>query len=148
MLASTTKKTSCCPRCRGAGTIEENVTLVGIAPLLDRPSGVNDEDWFSLPEPADEDREKTAICQVPVFKAPKRVEVERARPRAAAVEHEDPTKALGPRRRKGRLGALTVLVAAVLLGGSTGAVAAAHGDAWVPTVVRALNHVRAHVTGR
>jgi hypothetical protein len=48
----------------------------------------------------------------------------------------------------GRLGPLVVLVAAVLLGGSTGAVTAAHGDPWVPTVVRALNQVRAHVTGR
>lgn len=54
-----------CPRCQGTGIIEEDQTLMGIAPLLDRPSVVNDNDW---PEDAADPGEPTAVCAVPTFK--------------------------------------------------------------------------------
>ena len=60
-----------CPRCHGTGKVEDNGTLVGLAPFQDRPSGVNDDDWNLADQ--DEDREKTALAEVPIFMIPKRL---------------------------------------------------------------------------
>ncbi len=54
-----------CPRCQGTGSIDEQGTLIGLAPFQDRPSAVDDDGW-TLPE---EDR--TKLQEVPVFKIPK-----------------------------------------------------------------------------
>ncbi len=55
-----------CPRCHGTGSIEEQGTLVGLAPFQDRPSTVDDNEW-KLPE---DDGEATSLQEVPVFKMP------------------------------------------------------------------------------
>lgn len=58
-----------CPRCHGTGKVDERETLVGIAPILDRPSTVNDDDWGDLDEPS----EKTRLAEVPLFTVPPRL---------------------------------------------------------------------------
>lgn len=57
-----------CPRCDGLGEIEEDETLIGLAPFQDRPSAVDDTEWSKIQ--ARGDMEPTAIAQVPVFRVP------------------------------------------------------------------------------
>ena len=141
---SATKK-SACPRCRGSGFIEENVTLVGIAPLLDRPSAVNDEEW-ELPgrEPGEE---KTAICHVPTFKLPRRVDIDHALPvilrdseHALPRVHQRAEIMPGPRPR--RLGVVVALVASLALGAALGAFTGVRRSLWLPVVERAFGPQR------
>ena len=60
------------------------MTLRGIVPLLDRPSGVDDDAWEATeitkvaePPVRDDEDEKTVACEVPLFRVPARLRVER-----------------------------------------------------------------------
>jgi hypothetical protein len=145
MFASATKK-SACPCCHGTGTIEENATLVGIAPLLDRPSDVNDDEWDWPPErQAEETRgEETAVCEVPVIQRPNRGEGRRALPVIARDPEQEiarvqPRDAVLSRSKTGRLRVVGILVAAILLGSTLGAFAGIHADRWIPAIARILD---------
>ena len=148
MLASATKKSSC-PCCHGTGPIEENATLIGIAPLLDRPSGVNDDDWESVSEEeiGEPDGEKTSVCEVPTFRRPNRGDVRRAPPvlardseyEVAGVHRRD--ELLSPPKAR-RFRPVGILVAALLLGTSLGALAGTHADRWLPAVARLVAQQR------
>lgn len=148
MLASATKKSSC-PCCNGTGSIEENATLIGIAPLLDRPSGVNDDEWESVSEAEVEgaDGEKTAVCEVPTFRRANRGDVRCAPPVLAreseydvACVHRRDALLSPPKTRRFRPAG--ILVAALVLGTSLGALAGAQADRWMPTVARVFDAQR------
>ena len=159
MWASATKKSSC-PCCHGTGTIEENATLVGIAPLLDRPSGVNDDEWDSgsvrqtwstetdesAPQqaPGDASDEKTAVREVPVIKRTNRSDLRRAVPVLARDSEQEvarvqPREAILSRPKTGRLRLVGILVAAILLGSGLGAFAGLHAERWLPRFARVLD---------
>lgn len=72
-----------CPRCRGAGVVEERQTLPGIATKLDRPSFVNDDDWT--------DADKTALCEVPIFMMPEGLRKKASERPPAAPPPSEPT---------------------------------------------------------
>jgi hypothetical protein len=140
-------KTVTCPRCHGSGEVEENETLVGIAPILDRPSGVDDSEWT--------DPGQTRVTHVPSFKPfegePFVIPCERTPADATRIAHdsERPTAILppaeartaafelwqrrGPKRRRHRAGFVLVLFFAGLALGLAAGATTAH---WVPGLLR------------
>jgi hypothetical protein len=137
-------KTLVCPRCRGSGLMNVDVTLPGIAPLLDRPSGVDDDAW-DLPEDA-VDKDKTTVREVPTFKLPKRLYVEvGVHPLAPALvassvslppipRSKEALPAAAPRRR----GLVWILIASTALIAALAVAGMARRNLWLPALHRVL----------
>jgi len=140
-------KTVPCPRCQGAGVIDEEGTLIGLSPFQDRPSVVNDDEWVAPPE---EPGEPTLVQEVPSFKMPKDVPLRIPSPRPPpdntrfAYDSERPTKVVHrrdvtPRRR----GWPWVLLVALAAGGLGFAIRKGLAAAWFDIAVRTVcRHVQ------
>jgi len=149
-----------CSHCHGSGLHDEEVTLRGIVPLLDRPSGVDDDAWDAtevtkraeLPV-RDERDDKTVVCTVPTFRVPARLRVDRVvSPRIVAPAREGDTGSamvhmltpvkgaavLAPKKR-GRGWRVALLSIALVV-----ALAAAGGTRWKSWLPRLERAVSAH----
>jgi hypothetical protein len=143
-----------CPRCQGSGFMDEDVTLVGIAPILERPSGVNDDEW-DLPLARREFDDETELREVPIFQVPKRLLVERlAREREESLgglEVEATTVWVPPRKERAspspstpRRRPMWVLLTSMLLAVAVVAIGVKRNPSWIPRVERAIG---ARLTG-
>jgi hypothetical protein len=129
-----------CPRCNGSGVIEETQTLSGIAPLLDRPSVVNDEEWTFAGR--DSDMGPTVVTNVPTFKLPERPKPPfKAHP--LSNETEMPTRVRQPPRRSFLVTTVVTLLAMVI-GVAVGGVSVLHRDTIIPWV----QHIQHSLRGR
>jgi hypothetical protein len=130
--------------------MDVDVTLPGIAPLLDRPSVVDDDAW-DVPD-GEVDDDKTALCEVPIFKLPKRLRIERLRidggvhplvpaPVASSVALPPiprPKEAVPPRAAR-RRGLVLILIASIALAAGLAVAGMTHRNLWLPALQRVLS---------